>query len=42
MRAWAAQAELTDFRVLGQGAIADDEQIGQGVWLLFEKRAAPN
>jgi len=37
MQDWASRAGLPSFRVLGQGAIADDEQIGQGVWLLFEK-----
>ena len=39
MKDWATQAGLQAFRVLGQGAIsADDENVGQGVWLLFEKR----
>jgi len=38
MRAWAEQAKLTDFTVMGQGAISDDPRIGQGVWLLFEKK----
>jgi SAM-dependent methyltransferase len=38
MKEWASKAGLPDFRVLGQGAIsADDPQVGQGVWLLFEK-----
>jgi len=41
MRAWAQQARLPEFTVLGQGAIADDPQIGQGVWLLFEKKPSP-
>ena len=39
MRKWAEAAGLCEFQVLGQGAIsADDEKVGQGVWLLFEKR----
>jgi ubiquinone/menaquinone biosynthesis C-methylase UbiE len=39
MRKWAEAAGLRDFQVLGQGAIsADDAQVGQGVWLLFEKK----
>lgn len=38
MKDWATQAGLQAFRVLGQGAIsADDENVGQGVWLLFDK-----
>ncbi len=38
MKDWATQAGLQTFRVLGQGAIcADDEHVGQGVWLLFAK-----
>jgi len=41
MRAWAQEAKLTDFTVLGQGAIADDPTIGQGVWLVFEKKPRP-
>jgi len=41
MRAWAEQARLPQFTVLGQGAIADDPQIGQGVWLMFEKKPSP-
>lgn len=40
MRAWAQQAKLPEFTILGQGAIsADDPRVGQGVWLLFEKKA---
>ena len=39
MKEWATQAGLRAFRVLGQGAIsADDDNVGQGVWLLFEKQ----
>jgi SAM-dependent methyltransferase len=38
MHQWARAAGLADFRVMGKGAIsADDELVGQGVWLLFEK-----
>jgi len=39
MRAWAESAGLTDFEVLGKGALsAEDKRVGQGVWLLFEKK----
>jgi ubiquinone/menaquinone biosynthesis C-methylase UbiE len=39
MKDWASQAGLPAFRILGQGAIsAADENVGQGVWLLFEKQ----
>lgn len=38
MRKWAEAAGLGEFEVFGQGALsADDEEVGQGVWLLFEK-----
>ena len=38
MRQWAEAAELPNFKVMGQGAIsADDPDVGQGVWVLFEK-----
>jgi ubiquinone/menaquinone biosynthesis C-methylase UbiE len=38
MRKWAEAAGLTDFTVLGKGAVsADDPDVGQGVWLLIEK-----
>ena len=38
MRRWAEDAGLSGFQIMGQGAIsADDEKVGQGVWLLFEK-----
>ncbi len=38
MKEWATKAGLQGFQVLGQGAIsADDPQVGQGVWLLYEK-----
>lgn len=40
MQAWAEQAGLREFQVMGQGAISDaDRRVGQGVWLLFEKHA---
>jgi SAM-dependent methyltransferase len=36
---WAKEAGLRDFDVMGKGAISDeDERVGQGVWLLFEKK----
>ena len=39
MRAWAEAAGLKNYRVLGQGAIsAEDPEVGQGVWLVFEKQ----
>ena len=41
MRTWAQQAKLPEFTILGQGAISDDPKIGQGIWLLFEKKARP-
>lgn len=42
MREWAESAGLPRFEVLGRGAVsADDPRVGQGVWLLMEKPAAP-
>jgi SAM-dependent methyltransferase len=39
MQQWAEGAGLPEFQVMGKGAIsAEDERVGQGVWLLFEKR----
>ncbi|NQT11768.1 MAG: hypothetical protein HQ582_03405, partial [Planctomycetes bacterium] len=39
MTEWAKAAGLTDFQVMGHGAIsADDKRVGQGVWLLFRKK----
>jgi len=39
MREWAESAGLPEFQVMGKGAIsAEDERVGQGVWLLFEKK----
>jgi ubiquinone/menaquinone biosynthesis C-methylase UbiE len=39
MEQWAQEAGLREFEVMGKGAISDeDERVGQGVWLLFEKR----
>jgi SAM-dependent methyltransferase len=39
MRQWAEDAGLPEFQVLGLGAVsADDQRVGQGVWLLFEKQ----
>ena len=39
MTQWAEQAGLPQFEVMGRGAISDeDERVGQGVWLLFEKK----
>jgi ubiquinone/menaquinone biosynthesis C-methylase UbiE len=40
MKQWAKQAGLEEFEVMGRGAIScQDERTGQGVWLLFQKRA---
>lgn len=39
MRKWAEAAGMKDFTVMGKGAVnADDPRVGQGVWLLYEKR----
>jgi hypothetical protein len=39
MRQWAEAAKLPQFEVMGKGAIsADDPRVGQGVWVLFEKK----
>lgn len=39
MKKWATDAGLRDFEVMGKGAIsADDPRVGQGVWLVFEKK----
>ncbi len=39
MKKWAQEAGLQDFQVMGEGAIsAADARVGQGVWLLFEKK----
>ena len=36
---WARDAGLTEFEVMGEGAIsAEDARVGQGVWLLFTKK----
>jgi SAM-dependent methyltransferase len=40
MRSWAQDAGIPEFDVLGQGALAqDDGQVGQGVWLRFQKES---
>jgi ubiquinone/menaquinone biosynthesis C-methylase UbiE len=39
MKQWAEEAGLREFEVMGKGAISnEDERVGQGVWLLFEKK----
>jgi SAM-dependent methyltransferase len=39
MQQWARKAGLPEFQILGRGALsADDPRVGQGVWLLFEKK----
>ena len=35
----AKDAGLSEFQIMGKGAIsADDPRVGQGVWLMFEKK----
>lgn len=37
MERWAQEAELPNYRIMGEGAIsAGDPRVGQGIWLLFE------
>jgi len=39
MKRWAEEAGLRDAEVMGKGAISDeDKRVGQGVWLLLEKK----
>jgi len=39
MKKWAEGAGLTEFEVMGEGAIsAGDARVGQGTWLLFTKK----
>ncbi|NLF73839.1 MAG: class I SAM-dependent methyltransferase [Candidatus Anammoximicrobium sp.] len=39
MQEWAEAAGLPKFQVMGKGAIsAEDKRVGQGIWLLFEKK----
>lgn len=36
---WAVGAGLPNYKVMGKGAIsAEDKRVGQGVWVLFEKK----
>ena len=40
MKQWADKAGLKEFEVMGMGAISsEDKRTGQGVWILFEKKA---
>ena len=40
MQQWGDAAGLPEFKVMGKGAISsEDERTGQGVWILFEKKA---
>jgi len=42
MKAWAEAAGLSDYTVMGEGAIsAADRRVGQGVWILFAKPSDP-
>ncbi len=39
MQKWAEAAGMKDFTVMGKGAVsAEDPRVGQGVWLLYEKK----
>lgn len=39
MKKWAHDAGLHEYEVMGKGALsAEDDRVGQGVWLLFEKK----
>jgi len=39
MQTWAEAADMKEFTVMGKGAIsAEDPRVGQGVWLLYEKK----
>lgn len=39
MKKWAEDAGLRGFQIMGKGAIsAEDARVGQGVWLMFEKK----
>ncbi len=41
MHKWANEAGLPKYEIMGEGAVsAEDERVGQGVWLLFEKAPA--
>ena len=40
MKLWGDAAGLREFQVMGKGAISsEDKRTGQGVWILFEKKA---
>ena len=42
MKAWAEAAGLSNYTVMGEGAIsAADRRVGQGVWILLEKPSDP-
>jgi hypothetical protein len=39
MKKWAEEAGLSGYAIMGKGAIsAEDTRVGQGVWLLLEKK----
>ncbi len=39
MQEWAENAGLKQYQIMGRGAIsAEDERVGQGVWIMFEKK----
>jgi SAM-dependent methyltransferase len=39
MKTWAHDAGLREYEVMGKGALsAEDDRVGQGVWLLFGKK----
>ena len=39
MKKWTEEAGLREYEVMGKGAIsANDDKVGQGIWLMFEKK----
>lgn len=38
MKKWAEEARLPEYQVLGKGAVSADNTVGQGVWLIFQKK----
>ncbi len=39
MKTWAEQSGVPEYQIMGTGAVsAEDERVGQGVWIMFEKK----